>query len=218
MSHDLHPYRFYAAGKAAAGRKDAARDKTRMEDLAENTKGRIRLVHHVRGLIRDWVRAREVMFDMEPLLEEYAGVESIEVEGGQKIVLPIDLFYVHFGSRAELYLEGGDAFIDGMYVQERILDGKIGMEFIYVCNEPAWDRFDEIGEKMLLNTAGRAVRACSPYRGRIERGIRQTGYLGCVAMIGNEAFGRAIQRTLLCLKNICAPESAPAPTLTGAVR
>ena len=104
-----------------------------------------------------------------------------------------------------------------MYVQETILDGKIGMEFTYVCNEPAWDRFDEIGEKMLLNTAGRSVRAFSPYGGRIERGIRQTGYLGCVDMINDPAFELAIQRTLLCLKNICDPESAPTPRFCGAV-
>ncbi len=57
----------------------------------------------------------------------------------------------------------------------------------------------------------------SPYGGRIERGIQQTGYLGCVAMIEDEAFELAIQRTLLCLKNICDPESAPTPRFCGAV-
>ena len=81
----------------------------------------MRLVQDVRDVIRGWARAGEVMFDMESLLEEYAGVESIEVEGGPKIVLPTDRFYVHFGSKAELFLEDGDAFIDGMYVQETIL-------------------------------------------------------------------------------------------------
>jgi hypothetical protein len=210
MSYDFHPYRFYAAGNAAAGRKDAAKDTTSMEDLPENTQSRLRLVQHVRALIRDWAHAGEVTFDLEPLLEEYAGVESIEVEGGPKITLPAALFYVHFGEKAELHLEAGDAFIDGMYVQETISGGMIGMEFTYVCNESAWGRFDELGEKRLLNTAGRVVRAFSPYGGPIERGMSRTGYLGCVDMMHDPAFELAIQRTLLCLKNICDPESVPA--------
>ncbi|TCU13706.1 hypothetical protein [Rhizobium sullae] len=200
MSQKLHPYRFDAARRAAWGRRREAR---LPDSYPESILKRQDLVREVRDLICDWRQAGEVIFDMEARLEEYAGVESIEVDGGPKITIPAAVLYVHFGEGAALHIEDDDAFIDGMYVREAVEDGKIGLEFTFVCNESAWDRFDVISETKILNTVGRVVNAFAPFGASIERGMRRLGFRGCMSVIDDPAFELAIQRSLLCMKEVC---------------
>jgi hypothetical protein len=74
-------------------------------------------------IVADWEHAGGIVFDLETSLQEYAGVEFIEVERGAKIVPPAEVFDVHFGVGAALYLKNEDAFMDGMYVREIVDNG-----------------------------------------------------------------------------------------------
>lgn len=99
MSQKLHPYHFEAARRAASGR---SREPWRPDSYPEHIIERRDLVREVRNLVPEWRMAGEVFFDMEATLREYAGVESIEVEGGPKITIPAAVFYIQFGEGAAL--------------------------------------------------------------------------------------------------------------------